>query len=236
VVPVKFRPLQFAQNIQLTFVRPILDWDGLMPKYFNMILTSVGDRIPVLASQFSASVPGKISDTYARYNIYGGASSITLFPEKLVFDFPQLLPPDIPLVRDLLRIVHDAFAADFSQAIYGRVDLQISEHIELLPPSTVAGFLAPYQIKNVAKAFAEVEAVVEPAIRFAAKNSKPPRTYATMAEQSLLNAAALYVWETISLTDATAVPTFDDKFKLVAQIGALALKAFNLEHSDVVAE
>jgi hypothetical protein len=201
-----------------------------------MILTSVGARIPVLVGQFSASVPGKIGDIYARYNIYGGLSSITLFPDKLVFDFPQLLPPDIPLVRDLLRIVHDAFAADFLQATYGRIDIQTSEHIELLSPSTVTGFLAPYQIKNVVEAFVEVEAVVEPAIRFAAKSSKPPWTCAMMAEQSLMNAAALYIWETISLVDASAVPTFDEKFKLAAQIGALALKAFSLEHADVVAD
>jgi hypothetical protein len=166
-----------------------------MPKYFDMIFTSVGARIPVLVNQFSASAPNRISDMYARYNIYGGASSITLFPEKLVFDFPQLLPPDIPLVRDLLRIVHDEFAANFPQAVYERIDMQTSDHIELLPPNTVSGFLAPYQIKSVTQAFEEVDAVVEPAIRFAAKSSTPPWTCTMMAEQSLMNAAALFIWE-----------------------------------------
>jgi hypothetical protein len=233
VAQVKFRPLQFAQNFQLTFVRPILDWDGLMPKYFNMILASVGGRIPVLVSQFSASMTGRISDIFARYNIYGGTSSITLFPEKLVFDFPQLLPGDIPLVQDFLRIVHDAFAAEFSQAAYGRVDIQISEHLEILPPSTVTSFLAQYQNKSVVKSFAEISGIVESGIRFTAKSSAPPWTCAVMAEQSLLNAAALYIGETLTLADASTLPSFDEKFKLVAQIGGQALKAFGLEHADV---
>lgn len=232
---IKFQPLQFAQNIQLTFVRPILNWDGLMPKYFDMIFTSVGARVPVLVGQFSASVPSKVSDIYARYNIYGGASSITLFPEKLVFDFPQLLPPDMPLVRDLLRIVHDTFATDFPQATYERIDMQASSHVELLPPDTVTEFLAPHLIKSLGHTFAEMEAVVAPAIRFSAKSSKPPWTCTMMIEQSLMNVAALYIWETISMTQASAVPTFDDKFQLFAHIGAQAMKAFNLEHVDVAA-
>jgi hypothetical protein len=230
----KFRPLQLAQNIQLMFVQPILDWDGVMPKYFNMLFTSVGARIPVLVNQFSASVPGKISDIYARYNVYGGTSSITLFPDKLVFDFPQLLPPDLPLVSDLLKIVHDKFAVEFRPVTYGRVDLLLSEHLEILAPNTVTALLARSRIDSVVETFGD-DAVIEPAIRFVAKSSKPPWTCAVMAEQSLLNAAALFIGESISLTDARAVPSFDEKFTLVSQIGQKVLNAFKLEHEEVTA-
>jgi hypothetical protein len=232
----KFRPLLFIQNIQLLFDRPIIDWTGVMQKYFDMILRSVGARIPVQVSQFSISTSSKVSDINARYNVYGGASSITLFPDKLVFDFPQLLLPDIPLVRDLLRTIHDAFEAEFSQVSYARVDIQTAQHLELLPPTTVAEFLGRYRIKDFEEVFAEVEAVVEPAIRFSAKSSKPPWTCIMMAEQSLMNAAAIYYWESMSISDAAAVNTFDDKFKLVTQIGGLSLRAFKLEHVGAATE
>jgi hypothetical protein len=204
-----------------------------MPKYFEMIFKSVGAKIPVQVSQLSISTSTKVSDTYARYNVYGGVSSITLFPDKLVFDFPQLLPPDIPLVRDLLRTVHDGFATEFSQVCYARVEIQTAEHLEIMPPNTVAEFLGRYRIKGLEEAFAEAKAVVEPAIRFSAKSSKPPWTCIMMAEQSLMNAAAIYYWESISLSDAAAVPTFDDKFRLVANVGEIVLRAFGLEAAGV---
>jgi hypothetical protein len=50
-----------------------------------------------------------------------------------------------------------------------------------------------------------------------------------------MNAAALFIWEKILLSDAAVLATFDEKFKLVADIGGLALKALNLEPAHVVA-
>jgi hypothetical protein len=233
---IKFRPLFLMQNVQLPFERPIINWTEVAPKFFDMILTSVGARIPVLVNQFSTSTTGRVSDFFARYSIYGGNSTITLFPDKLVFDFPQLNPPDVPLVGDLLRTVHDALSADFLQASYSRIDIQVGEHLELVPPSTVTEFLNRYRIKGLDEVFVQAEAVVEPAVRFSAKSSKPPWSCTLMVEQSLMNAAAIFLWESTSLTDANSVPSFDDKFRLVAHIGGLALKALNLEHVDVDTE
>ena len=230
---VKYRPLQSNLNIQASLSQPIFDWTAVAPKYFEMISRSVGARIPVVIDQFSVSMPGKVSEIYARYNIYGGASSITVFPDKLAFDFPLLLPNDIPLVRDLLRIVYDVFATEFSRS-YGRVEINSGAHLELLPPGTVTQLLGQYGIESVEQIFGANNAVVEPAVRFSAKSADPPWTCSIMVEQSLLNAAAIFVWQQISLTDLATATTFEQKFKLVAHIGNLAQKAFNLEPVDVV--
>jgi hypothetical protein len=229
---VKLQPLRFMQNIQLIFDRPIFDWTGLMQKFFDMVFRSVGARIPVVVNEFSTYAPGRVSEMYARYNVYGGPSSVSLFADKLSFDFPNLLPTDIPLVRELLKIVHDGFTAEFTQVSYSRVDMQGGSHLEVLAPDTVKDFLAHYQIKSVEKTFGEVGAVTEPAIRFSAKSSNPPWTYALMVEQSLLHAAALYVYANLSLTDAATVPTFEEKMRLAAHVGGLALKAFGAEQAD----
>jgi hypothetical protein len=231
---IKFRPLFYTENVQLSFERPIINWTEVAPKYFDVILTSVGARIPVLVNQFSTSMTGRVSDFFARYSVYGGGSSITLFPDKLVFDFPQLNPSDLPLVSELLRIVHDAFRAEFSQATYSRIDIQTGDHLELMPPSTVAEFLNRYRIKGVDEVFVQTEAIVEPAVRFSAKSSNPPWSCTLMVEQSLMNAAAIFLWENISLTDAGSVGSFDDKFRIAANVGRLTLKALNLESIDVV--
>jgi hypothetical protein len=231
-VLVKLQPLRFTLNIQIVFDRPIFDWTGVMQKFFDMIFRSVGARIPVVMNEFSAYAPGRVSEMYARYNVYGGPSSVSLFADKLIIDFPNLLPGDISLVRELLKIVHDGFAAEFTQASYSRVDVQSGSHLEVLAPDTVKQFLSQYRIESVENTFGAAGAVTEPAIRFAAKSSKPQWTYALMIEQSLMHAAALFLYTNLSLTDAAALPTFEEEIGLVAYVGGLALKAFGVEQTD----
>jgi hypothetical protein len=225
----KLRPLRFMENYQLTFDRPIFDWTGVMQNFFDLIFKRVGARIPISVNEFSTYAPGKLSETYARYNVYGGPSSISLFADRLTIDFPNLLPADIPLVGELLKITHDGFAAEFTQVSYRRVDIQSGAHMEVLPPDSVKELLAHYQIKSVEDTFREAGAVTEAGIKFAAKSSSPPWSYSLMAEQSLLNAAAVYVFSSTSLTDAKTVPTFEEKIKLTASIADLALKSFGAE-------
>lgn len=228
---VKVQPLHFQLNVQLIFDRPIFDWTGVMQRFFDMIFRLAGAKIPVLVNEFTAHAPGKISEMYARYNVYGGPSSISLFPDKLVVDFPNLLPADVSLVRELLTIAHDGFAAEFSQVSFTRFDWQSGAHLEVAAPDTVKDFLARYKIESVENTFSEAGAVIEPAIRFAAKSFKPPWTYSVMVEQSLMNVAALFVYSNLSLTNATALPKFEDKMKLVTDVGGLAMKAFGVEQA-----
>jgi hypothetical protein len=217
------------ENYQLIFDRPIFDWTGVMQSFFDLIFKRVGARIPVNVNEFSTYAPGKLSEMNARYNVYGGPSSVSLFADRLTIDFPNLVPADIPLVGELLKIVHDGFAVEFKQVSYSRVDIQSGAHMEVLPPDSVKDVLARYRIKSVEDTFREAGAVTEAAIKFTAKSSSPPWSYSFVAEQSLLNAAAVYVFSSTSLTDAKAVPTFEEKLRLTAYIAGLALKSFGAE-------
>jgi hypothetical protein len=234
-VLVKLRPLLFVENYQLVFDRPIFDWTGVMQNFFDLIFKRVGARIPVKVNEFSTYAPGKLSEMNARYNVYGGPSSVSLFPDKLTIDFPHLAPADIPLVGELLKIIHDGFAAEFKQVCYSRVEIQDGAHMEVLPPDSAKDLLGLYQIKSVEETFREAGAVTEAGIKFAAKCASPPWSYSLMAEQSLLNAAAVYTFSTTSLLDAKAVPTFEEKNNLAASIAQLALKSFGAEQVNVTA-
>ncbi len=79
----KLRPLRFMENYQLTFDRPIFDWTGVMQNFFDLIFKRVGARIPVSVNEFSTYAPGKLSEMYARYNVYGGPNSVSLADNRL---------------------------------------------------------------------------------------------------------------------------------------------------------
>jgi len=97
----------------------------------------------------------------------------------------------------------------------------------------VKAFLAQHRFPRLEEAF-KTEAIIEPSIKFNAKGTTQAWEYAVMAEQSLLQAAALFVMHTLKLLDVSKVPTFEDKVALAMHVERLTLKAFGLERADAV--
>jgi hypothetical protein len=225
---VKYKPLRSAHNYQLFFERPIFDWVGVMPKFFAMIFKDVGAKIPVTVKEFSVSQTSNWGEVQARYSIYGGPSSISLFADKLSADFPILTPLDYGLVRDLMKTVHDGFTAEFRQCVFGRVEVVYNEHLEVLPPHTVKEFLEQHRISAIGNEFG-THGIIEPALRFSVKGTTGAWEYSVMAEQSLIHASALFLSHSLKLNDAIKLPTFEEKVALGIRVEQLALKGLGLE-------
>jgi hypothetical protein len=228
----KYRPLRSTDRTELFFERPIFDWTGVVPKFFGMIFARVGAKIPVNPKEFSAVQSANVGEVQIRYNVYGGPSSISMFADRLCADFPVLTPSDYPLVRDLLKTVHDGFASEFPNCPISRIEHSSWDHIEILPPHTVKAFLAQHRFPRLDETF-KTEAITEPGIKFSVKGTMQPWEYAVMAEQSLFHAAALFVSHTLKLHDVSKVPTFEDKVALAFHVEELTLKALGLERTDV---
>jgi hypothetical protein len=228
---VKFRPLQTTYNVALFFDRPIVDWIGIVPRFFDMIVQKVGAKIPVHAKELSAASHSNLGEINGRYNIFGGPSSFTLFADRLAGDFPSLLPGDYHLVRDLLGTVHDAFATTFPNIISKRLESNNSEHLEVLPPASVEGFLGPHRLSSIEDAF-KAEAINQPGIKFTLKGSTSAWQYSVLMEQSVLNVGALFVLHTLSIQDLARLRTFEEKIAFGSHIEQMALKALGLERAD----
>jgi len=227
----KYRPLRSTDRTELFFERPIFDWTGVPAKFFGMIFTRLGAKIPVNTKEFSLVQSANVGEFQIRYSIYGGPSSISMFADRLCIEFPVLTPSDNPLAREVLKTVHDGFVSEFPNCPTTRVQRLSSDHIEILPPHTVKAFLAQHRFPRLEEAF-KTEAIIEPSIKFNAKDTAQAWEYAVMAEQSLLHAAALFVMHTLKLLDVSRVPTFEDKVALAMHVERLTLNAFGLERAD----
>jgi hypothetical protein len=228
----KYRSLRETLHVQLFFQRPIFDWTGVIPKFFNMIFTAVGAKIPVNPKEFSAVASSNAGEVQGRYNVYGGPSTISIYADRLSAEFPVLTPGDYPLVRTLLETVHDGFMSEFGDVPVGRVEYSSADHIEILPPHTVKEFLATHRCLAIEDTFKD-EAVYQPAIKFSLKGTAQQWEYSLLAEQSLLHAAALFVSHILILNEAAKLPTFQDKVTLGYHVEQMALKALKLERADV---
>jgi hypothetical protein len=225
---VKFKMLRSTYTVEAFFERPILDWSGVMPRFFGMIFKSVGTKIPVKASEFSAVAANNLGEVQGRYNIYGGESSFSLYADRLSANFPVLIPSDYELAGDLLKAVHDAFRSEFPDCSFGRTETSVLDHAEILPPHTVHGFLSKYRLASLDEAFG-TGAIVEPSVKFKLKGTDQAWELDAVVEQSVFHAAALFLAYNIKLRDVTKLPTYEEKSAFAAQISDLALSALGLE-------
>ena len=52
-----------------------------------------------------------------------GVSLVTMHSERLAFDFPNLVPNDLPVVQQIIQATHDAFPKAFAELDYERADI-----------------------------------------------------------------------------------------------------------------
>jgi hypothetical protein len=227
----QYKSLRESLHVQLYFQQPIFDWTGIIPKFFKMINRAVGAKIPVNPKEFSTMVSNNVGEVEGRYSVFGGASKISIFSDRLAAEFPLVTPVDYPLVRTLLETVHDGFMHEFPDLIVGRVERTSADHLEILLPHTVTEFLASHGCLAIKETFKD-EAIYQPGIKFSLKGTTRQWQYSVLAEQSLLHAAALFVSHTLILSDAPTLPTFQDKVELEIHIVQMALKALKLERAD----
>jgi hypothetical protein len=231
VALIKFKPMRTSYNVALFFDRPIVDWVGVVPRFFDMIFRTVGAKIPVNAKEFFAASHANLGEINGRYNVYGGPSSFILYADRLAADFPSLLPGDYPLVRDLLSTVHDAFAETFPNTVVKTLESNNGEHLEILPPASVEAFLAPHRLPGVDDAF-KAEAINRPGLKFTLKGAARAWQYGVLIEQSLLHVGALFAHYNLKIEDLTHLQTFEEKIAFGSRIEQMTFNALGLERAD----
>src|SRR5262245_48286395 len=104
---IKCKSLRANIHCQLPFRRPILDLTNLPSRFFSMTFDCLVGKIAVTASDFSVRAGNGLGDVSWKYNIFGGFTSVTMHPDRLAFDFPNLAPSEYPIARQVIESVHD---------------------------------------------------------------------------------------------------------------------------------
>jgi hypothetical protein len=133
---IKVKTLRTNLHLWFPFKRPVLDFNNIPGRFFSMIFDCLAGKIQVSTTDFSVRGGNALSELHSKYNVYGGISSVTMYSDRLAFDFPNLAPNDLPVVRQIIEAVHNAFPDVFSELDYDRVELNSHEHLERLIPLT----------------------------------------------------------------------------------------------------
>jgi hypothetical protein len=198
-----------------------------------MIYDCLAGKIQVNASDFSVRGGNTLTEVQAKYNVFGGLTSVTMHPDRLAFDFPNLVPSDFPVVRQIIEAAHDAFPKVFAELDYERADIQSYEHLEVMHETKVQELLASYEMKSVSAIFGKGRVVQWPAGKFELISEDQRWQCTCTIERSLLKATAVFVALMISLRKLTAQVPFVEKAALAQEVSQSCLAVLGLETDDV---
>jgi hypothetical protein len=221
-------------RVRMPLKRPILDVQSFAPQFNELIYAAVAPAFPVAPADFSVNSGNRLSDIWAKFNLYAGPNSITLFTDRLAFDFVNLLLQDYPLIYGLLRRVHDEFPVHFESCDYERVEAQSFTHLELLPPAEAAQYLKRFEQQDHLGSFSTVGSIVEePGARISVMATDSSWRSMIAVERSLAIANGVYLEVNTILNNGSKEVSFDEKLKLAEGIGNAWLRTLSLESTDV---
>lgn len=165
----------------------------------------------------------------AKYSIYG--ASVALHANKLVFDFPSLIPSDLSIVREVLSSIHDTFPKAFPELDYKTMEVAFFGHLELLEDGAVEEFLERYKVPGIENTF-KSPIVSGPAMKFAVVSQDQKWQCSFVAEHSLLSPRALFTALHVSLRDVSPSSPFIEKLEAVLGLSRSCFAVVGLEGAN----
>jgi hypothetical protein len=222
-------------NVTLALKRPVLsEWQAIPGRFFIMIYDALAGVVPMNSKEFSVLPANQLSEVRAKYAIYGGASSVYINPDALVFDFPSLLPKDTAVVQQILARVHDAFPKAFPELTYETINGQSFEHLEFINEnSNPADYLMRFMFANATTQLGGEPVVFQPAGKCDIIAQDQSWKCTLGVERSLHNARAVFVAITFSLNKVNPNSPFRAKAELVRRIAGNCHQLLGLEIGNV---
>jgi hypothetical protein len=227
----KFKPLRSSMRADALFTRPILEWEHVSTRFFVMVRDALAGKTNPSIAEFSVQSATVLAEVRARYRLFGGAASIVIQPDRLVFDFPNLVPAEYPIVSDVIAAIHDAFPKAFPELKYERVETNSLEHLDLVEIGAVERFLDQHKIALSENAF-PAPVVMQPGLKFTVVAQDQSWQCALIAERSLLSATALFIMLNLSIRNLENAPSYSDKVARIRAVTNSVMRSIGLESAN----
>ena len=210
------------------FVTPLLDWNGVAPRFFEMLHEALTPEFIVNPREFSVTTGNSLGDVAAKYKIFGTQNSINLYADRLTIDLLDLLSGDYQVVLPIIRALDSSFSLKFPECQPKTIDSIFYEQIELVD-TTVTDYLARYAIPKVDDVFGKIGNVHIPSGRFVAMDSNTTWHLLCNVERSDSLPEGLFLHLEIRLLKLNANDSFDHKLERIKQIFTMCLLSLEIE-------
>ena len=217
-------------SVDIAFESPFFDWHGVTARFFKMVHSTLSPKISIEPSNFSVANGNSLGDVMAKFNVFGGTSSITMSTEKLSLDFPNLLPGESELAYEIIGSVEGGFLKEFRECRYSTIRHVSYKHVEILQDGAASTYLARYAIPSVNQICQDNNSIMHmPMGRFTIMDSNAAWRALCSIEHSAVIENALFLYSEVSLMGVNMNDTFDAHLERIANITSICEFAFELE-------
>lgn len=226
---VKVRTARASFIVSIELAPPLFDWTGVPGRFFAFVHGALAPKIFVSPRDFSVTAANSMDEVAARYNIFGGVSTIALSAEKLSMEFLNLSAEEHHLFAEIAQPVVSGFPGSFPECQYTEIHALSYEHAEVLGENTASGYLSRYAIPSVDKVLGAMGAVTAAAARFAAAGNDASWSARASVERSEVLENGLFVNVEVRLLRVETNEPFEAKLDRIVRIGGACGSALDLE-------
>ena len=218
-------------HVSVTFrlIPFIVEWGRARQAFVSCIAREFGDRLAVRPQDFSAASSADFGETWCRYRIFGGSSTITLRPDSLQFDVPGLQNVDYPLLEDLIEKGMEVLLPELGD--YGRSSYSLASNCHVaVEEGSAEDHIARLANKGM-ESTTESEPLVayRPVAGFILGSDGENRVLRRTVEQSEILPNGLFI-ATHLFVAASVVTTFEEERSWVERISKIANRATGIEY------
>ena len=224
------------EDLSVNFVLSpfITDWASAQTRFIAAIARELSDVLSVRAMDFSSNPSPELGESWCKYRIFGGASTIVLNPGALQLNFVNLSENDYPIMKEIFQKSKDVLSIDIGGYTRERVSLTSNLHVGTVEKGVAGVYLEQFAVKQVADV-AETNSIIQysPAVKvILSDNSKNAVNWVVhrSVEKSEWLPDGLFVTTFIDVS-SPGVMSFEEQAQLVKQLYGLANQAVGLQPS-----
>ena len=224
------------EDLSVNFVLSpfITDWASAQTRFIAAIARELSDVLSVRAMDFSSNPSPELGESWCKYRIFGGASTIVLNPGALQLNFVNLSENDYPIMKEIFQKSKDVLSIDIGGYTRERVSLTSNLHVGTVEKGVAGMYLEQFAVKQVADV-AETNSIIQysPAVKvILSDNSKNAVNWVVhrSVEKSEWLPDGLFVTTFIDVS-SPGVMSFEEQAQLVKQLYGLANQAVGLQPS-----
>jgi hypothetical protein len=229
VAKFKYKVSREFVHVQQYFDGIAVEWRELPQRFFRALHDGLGSRLNIQASELSFTIGSQLSEVRVRYNVYGGNSAVTLFADRIAFDFPGITSSDLPLIYEIMGTVHDSFPAAFPELRFGRAEVQDLCHLELGSQDQVKAFFDRFAFQPVSDAFNDYPSQIIFGPKFQVASEDGRFRCNVFVEPSALSSTAVFGSLTSTLAAVDGSKPFLEKAQFIETLTQRCLRGLDLE-------
>ena len=218
------------EDVSVTFhLSPLITgWERAVQTFMSCIAREFGDQLAVRPQDFSVAAPTDFGETWCKYRILSGSSTIILRPDSLQFSFSRVSDVDYPLLDELIgkgmKILLTEIG-DYSRSSYSMLS---NSHVAVTEGSAKA-FVTRFADRRMADAVRDEPLVTyRPSARFSLGSGDGGRVLSRTVEQSEVLSNGLFMTTHVFIA-ASAVMTFEEERHWFERIFQIANRATGIE-------